>query len=192
MRNELEFTAAVPMRMTSRRPRPRFYLRRVAGVPAHFASHQLCSAVFIAGLDPAQYYPEAIEPKFGPLGRLIHYKIDRERREVRVSLAGVVNSRAIDDGLYGCRVIHSGNGFRFARNEESGVRSQSSYPLTSGPDLVVPKSAALSEALIMSSLSPRPHHTVGLRRSSSCITAALSVNATRPVLPRRRPSKGGR
>ncbi len=29
-------------------------LSRVAGVPAHFASHQLCSAVFIGGLEPAE------------------------------------------------------------------------------------------------------------------------------------------
>lgn len=62
-------------------------LCRAAGVPAHFASHQLCSAVFVAGLDPAEYYRQAIAPKFGPLGRLIRYDIDRERREVRVAFA---------------------------------------------------------------------------------------------------------
>jgi CubicO group peptidase (beta-lactamase class C family) len=134
-------------RMTPRRACLRFCPNRVAGVPAHFASHQLCSAVFVAGLDPAEYYHQAIEPRFGPVGRLIRYEIDRERREVRVSLAGVVNSLAIDDGPYGCRVIHTGDGFRFARDEKNGVCSQSSHPLTTGPDLVAPKSAALSEAL---------------------------------------------
>lgn len=124
----------------------RYGVSGVVGAPAHFASHQLCSAVFIAGLDPAEYFREAIEPKFGPAGKLIHYDIDQERREVRVSFAGLVNSRAIDDGPYGCRVIHSGDGFRFARDEESGPRSQTSHPIA-GADVVEPRSIALSEAL---------------------------------------------
>ena len=124
----------------------RYGVSGVVGAPAHFASHQLCSAVFIAGLDPAEYFREAIEPKFGPAGRLIRYDIDQERREVRVSFAGLVNSRAIDDGPYGCRVIHSGDGFRFARDEESGPRSQTSHPIA-GADVVEPRSIALSEAL---------------------------------------------
>jgi CubicO group peptidase (beta-lactamase class C family) len=133
--------------MTPRRARLRFSLGRVAGVPVHFTSHQLCSAVFVAGLDAEEYYREAIEPKFGPVGRLIHYEIDRERREVRVSLAGVVKSRAIEDGPYGCRVIHSGDGLRFARDGESGVGSPASHPSTGGADVVAPKSAGLPEAL---------------------------------------------
>jgi hypothetical protein len=36
---------------------------RVAGVPVHFTSHQLCSATFVAGMDPTEYYNEAIKPK---------------------------------------------------------------------------------------------------------------------------------
>lgn len=124
-----------------------FGLRRVAGVPAHFTSHQLCSAVFVAGLEPAEYYSEAIEPKFGPLGKLLHYDIDRKRREVRVSFAGLVNSRAIDDGTYGCRVSYADDGFGVPRDDKSGPRSQSSLPLIAGPEVVAPRSAALSETL---------------------------------------------
>jgi len=133
--------------VTPRRASLRFCASRVAGVPAHFASHQLCSAVFVAGLDPEEYYREAIEPKFGPVGRLMRYEINRQRREVRVSLAGVVKSRAINDGPYGCRVIHPGDGLRFAREQERGVRSQSTHLSSAGPDLVASKSTALSEAL---------------------------------------------
>lgn len=124
-----------------------FGLGQVIGVPAHFASHQLCSAVFVAGLDPAEYYREAIAPKFGPLGKLLRYDIDRERREVRVNFAGLVSSRAIEDGPYGCRVIHSGEGLRTTRDDNSSAHLQPSVPSIAGPDLVVPKSAALSEAL---------------------------------------------
>jgi CubicO group peptidase (beta-lactamase class C family) len=122
-------------------------LSRAAGVPVHFTSHQLCSAVFVGGLDPAEYYREAIEPKFGPVGRLIHYDIDRERREVRVSLAGLVSSRAIDDRQYGCRVIHSGDASYDTPDEKRAPRPQPSISPIAGPDVVPPASAALSEAL---------------------------------------------
>jgi len=145
--SETEARNVSTKRMTFRRACPRFFLNRVAGVPAHFASHQLCSAVFVAGLDPADYYREAIEPRFGPVGRLIHYELDRKRREVSVSLAGVVHSRAVHDGPYGCRVIHSGDSHRFARDQAGVVSSPLSHPSTTGPDLVAPKYTALSEAL---------------------------------------------
>jgi CubicO group peptidase (beta-lactamase class C family) len=121
-------------------------LSRVAGVPANFASHQLCSAVFVGGLDPAQFHREVIGPKFGALGKLIRYDVDRERREVRVRFAGFLHSRAIDDGPYGCRVVHSGNGLRFWPDGKGTRRLPSSFPIA-GASVVVPKSAALAEAL---------------------------------------------
>src|SRR6267142_2503587 len=49
---------------------------RIAGVPVHFTSHQLCSATFVAGLDAAEYYNEAIKPKLGPVGALLRYEVD--------------------------------------------------------------------------------------------------------------------
>src|SRR5262249_12699895 len=66
---------------------------RISGVPTNFTSHQLCSAVFVGGLDPDEYYKEAIAPKLGSAGRLVRYDVDRDRREVRVSLAGSMQSR---------------------------------------------------------------------------------------------------
>jgi hypothetical protein len=68
---------------------------RVAGVPVHFASHQLCSATFVAELDPNGFYNEAIKPKLGPVGALLRYEVDRQQREVRTHLAGLVHSRAV-------------------------------------------------------------------------------------------------
>src|SRR5262249_17262944 len=88
---------------------------RVAGVPVHFTSHQLCSAAFVAGLDPDTFYNEAIRPKIGPIGGLLRYEVDREQQEVRVSFAGVVRSRAVYDGPFGCRVLHPGRDVRFFR-----------------------------------------------------------------------------
>src|SRR5262249_59199029 len=68
---------------------------RVAGVPVHFTSHQLCSATFVAGMDPNEYYNEAIKPKLGPIRAFLRYEVDRQRQEVRTHLAGLVHSRAV-------------------------------------------------------------------------------------------------
>jgi CubicO group peptidase (beta-lactamase class C family) len=123
-------------------------LARVAGVPVHFASHQLCSATFVAGLEPTQFFNEAIKPKLGPVGGLLQYDIDRQRQEVRTSLAGLVHSRAIYDGPFGCRVVHPGREARFFRGEADDIQSSaSSPPPLAGPDIVAPVNAELSEAL---------------------------------------------
>jgi CubicO group peptidase (beta-lactamase class C family) len=123
-------------------------LARVVGVPVHFASHQLCSATFVAGLDSAQFYDEAIRPKLGPVGALLRYDIDRQRQEVRTSLAGLVHSRAVYDGPFGCRVLHPGREARFFQGEADDHPSSVSSPTPlTGPGIVAPVNARLSEAL---------------------------------------------
>jgi CubicO group peptidase (beta-lactamase class C family) len=121
---------------------------RVVGVPVHFTSHQLCSAVFVAGLDPTVFYNEAIKPKLGPVGALLRYDVDRQRQEVRVNLAGIVHSRAVYDGSFGCRVQHAEREVRFSggecRDREPRAVSPSSI---AGPGIVAPINHGLSEAL---------------------------------------------
>jgi CubicO group peptidase (beta-lactamase class C family) len=120
---------------------------RVAGVPVHFASHQLCSAAFVAGLDPTEYYNEAIKPKLGPAAALLRYEVDRQKREVRASLAGLVHSRAVHDGPFGCRVLHPGREVRFAEAEANDREPPVSSRPIAGPGIVAPVNAELSEAL---------------------------------------------
>jgi CubicO group peptidase (beta-lactamase class C family) len=123
-------------------------LARVAGVPVHFASHQRCSASFVAGLDSTQFYNEAIRPKLGPLGAFLRYDIDRKRREVRTRLAGLVHSRAVYDGPFGCRVRHPGREAGFFQGEaDDHPPSISSPPPLAGPEVVAPVNARLSAAL---------------------------------------------
>jgi len=121
---------------------------RVAGVPVHFASHQLCSATFVADLDPTEFYNEAIRPKLGPIGAVLQYEVDRQRREVRTSLAGLVHSRAIYDGPFGCRVQHPGREVRFF---EGGASDHEPLVVTpspiAGPRIVAAVNDRLSEAL---------------------------------------------
>ena len=123
-------------------------LARAASVPVHFASHQLCSATFVAGLDPAQFFAEAIKPKLGPAGGLIRYEIDRQRQEVRTSLARLVESRAVNDGPFGCRVLHPGREARFFRGENDDQQpAAAAMPPLAGPEAVAPVNAKLDEAL---------------------------------------------
>jgi CubicO group peptidase (beta-lactamase class C family) len=122
-------------------------LARVAGVPVHFASHQLCSASFVAGLDSTEFYNEAIRPKLGPIGALLRYEVDRQRQEVRTSLAGLVHSRAVYDGPFGCRVLHPGREARFSQSEADDHQPPVSSPSLTGPAIVAPVNARLSEAL---------------------------------------------
>ena len=126
----------------------RHSLARIAGVPVHFASHQLCSAVFVADLDPRQFYDEAIAPKLAPISNFIRYEVDRQRREVRISLAGLVHSRAVHDGRFGCRVLHPGREARFSTSEGDARQPPiPSLPPLAGPEVVAPANAKLSEAL---------------------------------------------
>src|SRR5262249_4100144 len=132
-------------------------LGRICGVPASFASHQLCSAVFVGGLDPDTYFREAVLPKLGPAAKLIRYDIDRDRGEVRVSLAGVLHSRAVHEGAFGCRVIHPGMGFEVAGGETPAAAP--ARMAIAGPDPVVTPDAALSQAIDRAFMEPAspPH-----------------------------------
>jgi CubicO group peptidase (beta-lactamase class C family) len=121
---------------------------RVVGVPVHFTSHQLCSATFVAGLDPTEFYNEAIKPKLGPIQAVLRYEVDRPRQEVRTQLAGVVHSRAVYDAPFGCRVLHSRRDARFFQggndDREPIVVSPSSI---AGPGIVAPVNDKLAKAL---------------------------------------------
>ena len=83
-------------------------LDRAASVPTHYVSHQMCSAVFVGGLDPDMFYREAVEPVIAPAGLLMDYRIDRNNREVTADLAGLATSRSVFLGAEGCRVAHEG------------------------------------------------------------------------------------
>ena len=75
---------------------------RAASVATGYASHELCSAVFVAGQDPQRTYREAIAPLAGAFAFLAHYSVDRDRAEVRATFAGLAESRAVHRPPYGC------------------------------------------------------------------------------------------
>ncbi|VTU37181.1 serine hydrolase domain-containing protein [Variovorax sp. PBL-E5] len=75
---------------------------RAAPVISGYLSHQLCSAVFVAGRSPDRYYRDAIEPLAGPVAFLTRFTVDREHGEVRATFAGLAESRAVYRPQFGC------------------------------------------------------------------------------------------
>src|SRR5262245_13530470 len=121
---------------------------RVAGVPVNFTSHQLCSATLVAGMDTTEYYNEDIKHTLGPSRAFLWYEVDRQREEVRTHLAGLIHSRAIHDGPFGCRSLHPGREARFfqAETDDRDPPVVSPTPIA-GPGIVAPVNDKLSEAL---------------------------------------------
>lgn len=71
-------------------------------------SHTLCSGAFVSGVDPDLLYAEAVKPIPGQHGLAKRLKsvIDRQAREVTVTWAGVIQSRAIYREGFGCMLVH--------------------------------------------------------------------------------------
>src|SRR5260221_10395200 len=62
---------------------------RAALTATGYVSHQLCTAVFLSGQDAARNYRDAIEPVAGPFAFLMRHTVDRERAQVRATVAGL-------------------------------------------------------------------------------------------------------
>ena len=129
----------------------RYSVSRVAGVPIHFASHQLCSAVFVAGLDDGAFYGEAIERQIAPMGRLIGHHVDRDKREVTTSLLGIAHSRAVYRGPLGCQIDH---GSAFGPEPSPSPPGPRLLPDIADAAVVPPASAALRVAIDRAFVEP--------------------------------------
>ena len=123
----------------------RFEPGRAAGVATGFISHQVCSATFVSGLDPVEFYRQAIAPTTAPLDFLMSHRIDRERGEVTATFAGLAESRAVYRGPLGCLVLHDPP--PAAARIERALPVPSLLPPIAGPALVEPTTPALKVAL---------------------------------------------
>ena len=119
-------------------------LARAVATPTHMISHQLCSAVFVAGLEPERYYREALATNVAPVSALLSHHVDRARGEVTASFAGVIHSRAVYRGETGCVVQQ---GALPPAPTTSGPRSASLLPPIAGPAVVTPADPKLAAAL---------------------------------------------
>lgn len=119
-------------------------LPRAAATSVHMVSHQLCSAAFVSGVDPERYFREALAPEVAPVSALLSHHVDREKREVTASFAGMVHSRAVFRGDTGCIVQQ---GPLPVAPADPGPRAPSLLPPIAGPNTVAPSDPALTAAL---------------------------------------------
>jgi CubicO group peptidase (beta-lactamase class C family) len=77
---------------------------RVFKAGAGWTAHNICAAVFTAGLDPDATFRELVYPSIPRMGRLMWYRVDRSANSVTASLAGVVHATAGFTPGYGCRL----------------------------------------------------------------------------------------
>src|SRR4029453_10373927 len=64
-------------------------LDRATDVATGYVSHQLCSATFVSGVEPEQFYREAIAPILAPVGFLSGHRVGWQREQGGGGFAGV-------------------------------------------------------------------------------------------------------
>jgi CubicO group peptidase (beta-lactamase class C family) len=118
-------------------------------VATGFASHTLCSEIFVAGLDPDRTFSEVIGPMPGLqyLTPLMHYSIDRGLRAVRVSLGGLFPSKAVYRDGYGCRLDYGDSEEVADRAVFTPSEVPADLPEIAGPALVATSNPLLQAAL---------------------------------------------
>jgi CubicO group peptidase (beta-lactamase class C family) len=121
------------------------HVQTAGRVATGITAHQLCSAVFLGGADPAPYYKEAVVPFLGPASVLISHKVDTANRSVSARSITGLESRAVDRGELGCLVIR---GKEPARVDLTSVsRSASLLAPWPSQNAVSPANAELAKAL---------------------------------------------
>ena len=119
---------------------------RAAHVASGYVSHQLCSAAFVTGVEPEQYYREAIAPTLQPVGYLARHAVDLERRSVETSFAGLASARAVHRGALGCLVQAGEAPAPVALPAYEPVPARQP-DIAVSPEVVEPQQPALKEAL---------------------------------------------
>jgi CubicO group peptidase (beta-lactamase class C family) len=132
---------------------------RALAVAPNLVSHQLCSAVFVAGLDPDSYYREFIAPNLSILKPLVHYEIDYRHRAVTATFARGFRSRAVYRGAEGCLVVQG----PLPDPAVAPPPTPSLLPPLAGPNVVTPTNPALIAALDQAFVDPGPEGPRGTK-----------------------------
>ena len=83
---------------------------RAIRVATGLVAHNVCSKIFVSGLDPQTVFAETIERDgIRRLHALWRYNVDRSGKTVDASLAGILGSRAVFHEGFGCILLHGFN-----------------------------------------------------------------------------------
>jgi CubicO group peptidase (beta-lactamase class C family) len=122
--------------------------RDLPQVTTGFVASVLCSETFVSGLDPDRVFAEATAAISGAatVSWALDYRVDRARKDIRVSLLGIGRSRAVYREGYGCYLDH-GTGVADIGLPPVGNESLPQLPEIAGSSLVAPVTPQLDAAL---------------------------------------------
>lgn len=121
--------------------------RDVPRVATGFVANILCSETFVSGLDPRRDFTETTEamPGVGLITWAMDYQVDRQRKDVSVTLFGFGRSHAVYREGLGCTLDH---GTALADVALPPMQRQAALlPEIAGPGIVAPQSPQLAVAL---------------------------------------------
>jgi CubicO group peptidase (beta-lactamase class C family) len=129
----------------------RFRPDRAIRVATAVVAHNVCSKVFVSGLDPQTTLAETVERDgLRRLRMVLRWQIDRTARTIDVSAAGLLGSRAVfHDGL-GCVLQHGSSEPYVLKSDIEALKIPKAPPLLpeiAGPAVVEPADPALKAAL---------------------------------------------
>jgi CubicO group peptidase (beta-lactamase class C family) len=119
-------------------------------VASAFTSQHLCSETFVSGQDPDQVYAERVKPlgAMSLVDPVLHYEVDRQKKEVRTSVAGLYATRAVYRGRLGCLLVQDPADVTPVAPLPPALRAAAAdQPAIAGPALVEPRDPALRAAL---------------------------------------------
>src|ERR1700724_1754818 len=121
----------------------------VPRVATGFVSHTLCSAAFVSKVDPDEVYADTMDAMrgVGLIAWALHYRIDRETRQVTVTLLGGAQSRSIYREGFGCYVAQGEDAVETAPPPAPSEMQRAVLPEIAGDSLVAPDNPDLKLAL---------------------------------------------
>jgi CubicO group peptidase (beta-lactamase class C family) len=127
--------------------RPGRALRSATG----YVAHNVCSKIFVSGLDPQAVLSETIaRDSLRRLRPLLRYHLDRAAKTVDVSVAGLFGSRAASHEGFGCVMLFGSEQPYLLRSDVEALKTPKTPPLLAeiaGPAVVEPTDPALRAAL---------------------------------------------
>lgn len=127
--------------------RPGRALRTATG----YVAHNVCSKMFVSGLDPQAVFSETIaRDSLRRLRPLLSYHLDRAAKTVDVSVAGLFGSRAASHEGFGCVMLFGSEQPYLLRSDVEALKTPKTPPLLAeiaGPAVVEPTDPALRAAL---------------------------------------------
>jgi CubicO group peptidase (beta-lactamase class C family) len=121
----------------------------VPRVVTGFVGHTLCSAAFVSGVNPDEAYADTMDamPGGGLIAWAINYRIDRQAKQVMVTLLGGGQSRTVYREGLGCYLTHGDEAVDASLPSAGSKRLAAWLPEIAGASLVEPANPKLASAL---------------------------------------------